>query len=306
MSAEIVFLVSVVVLGFASLGWLLSRKLKSDSLLMLNQNLQGMQQRIDETTRAINERLDRAAQVIGGVQKDLGTMTEIGRSLKDFQDLLKSPKLRGNLGETILADTLAQFFPQQNYELQYRFLSGEKVDAVLKTASGLIPVDAKFPLENFRVYASAEGDEARLGARSLFLRDLKKHVNDISKKYIMPSEGTLDFALMYVPAEAVFAEISLDDELMAHAQAQHVLPVSPNIFHYFLRTILTGLEKQKLQEEAQKIYELMKALQQDTEKFGEVLGVATTHITNAKNAIDRVNNEYTKLASKVDHVRLLK
>lgn len=303
---------ALIVVGFVVLGLLLARQRKSapgpapESLLLLNQNLQGMQQRIDETTRAINTRLDHAAVVIGGVQKDLGTMTEIGRNLKDFQDLLKSPKLRGNLGETILADTLAQFFPQDHFELQYKFASGEKVDAILRTASGLIPIDAKFPLENFRVYAAAESDEARAGARTLFLRDVKKHINDISKKYVLPAEGTLDFALMYVPAEAVFAEISLDQELMAHAHSQHVLPVSPNIFHYFLKTIMTGLEKQKLQESAQAIYELMKALRQDTAKFGEVLGVATTHITNAKNAVDRVNTEYTKLASKVDNVRLLK
>lgn len=306
MSLGFLLLGILMIAGFCVLAWVLSRKLKSDSLLMLNQNVQGMQQRIDETTRAINERLDSAARVIGGVQKDLGTMTEIGRSLKDFQDLLKSPKLRGNIGETILADTLAQLFPQQHYELQYRFTSGEKVDAILKTAAGLIPIDAKFPLENFRVLAGADTDEQRVGARRLFFRDVKKHVDDIAKKYILPAERTVDFALMYVPAEAIFAEISLDAELMAYAQQKSVQPVSPNIFHYFLKTILTGLEKQQLQQEAQKIYELMRALQQDTLKFGEVLGVATTHITNAKNAVDRVNNEYAKLATKVDNVRLLK
>lgn len=274
--------------------------------VLLNQNIQSMQDRLDKTTTAINDRLDRAAQVIGGVQKDLGTMTEIGRNLKDFQDLLRSPKLRGNLGESILSDTLGNFFSRDHYTLQYKFRNGQTVDAIIQTTSGIIPIDSKFPLENFRLYAAAEGDAARETTRRAFLRDVKKHIDDISRKYILTDEGTLNFAVMYVPAESIYTEMSADEEIMSWAHSHKVQPVSPNIFLNFLQTIMMGLEKQKLNEEAQKIWELVKALQADSGKLGEAVSLLDRHLTNAKNAMDGVNKQYLMLDSKVDQVKLLK
>ena len=149
---DIVFV--VIILAVIGLGFfVLDRRLRSlssgtpdTSFLLLNQNIQGMQSRIDETTKAISTRLDRAAEVIQGVNTELGRVQEIGRSMKDLQDFLKSPKLRGNIGEQVMNDLLQQYFPQAHFDLQYQFISGERVDAIIKTDKGLIPIDAKFPL----------------------------------------------------------------------------------------------------------------------------------------------------------------
>lgn len=274
---------------------------KSDSsLMMLNQNVQGMQQ-------SISTRLDKAAEVFAGLNQELGRMKEIGRSMKDLQDFLRSPKLRGNIGEQVMKDLLEQYFPRANFDIQYQFDSGERVDAILKTDKGIIPVDAKFPLENFQKLQRANTDADRDLARRDFVKDVKKHITDIAKKYILPSEGTVDFAVMYIPSESVYYEIIRDDEdLNEFAHSKHVLLVSPNSFYYFMRVLLIGLEGKRVEETSRKILEALKSIQQADMKFGEQLGVLTTHLTNAKNALDRTNSEYAKLSGKIEDVRLLK
>ena len=308
-------IVIALVICFAGLAWFVAKRLKAleerqkgdQGLLMLNQNLQGMSQRIDETTRAINERLDNAAKVVAGVAKELGAVQEMGRGMKDLQDFLRSPKLRGNIGEQVLRDLLEQYFPHEHFELQYTFQSGERVDAILKTDKGLIPIDSKFPMENFAKMLKAESEGERDALKREFVRDVKKHVDAIAKKYILPQEGTVDFAVMYVPSESVYYEIIRDDsDLNAYANSKKVFLVSPNSFFYFLKVIMMGMEGKRIEEQAKRILELLIAMQQDAVKFGEALGVVTTHVTNAKNAVDRANMEYARLAGKIDQVRLLK
>src|SRR3989338_5730063 len=203
---------------------LLTTQPQDTGLVLLNQNVQGMQQRIDETTRTLNMRLDKAAEVIQGVSKELGQVQEIGRSMKDLQDFLRSPKLRGNIGEQVLKDLLEQYFPRANFDTQYQFNSGERVDAILKTDKGLIPVDAKFPMENFQKLQRSETDASRDLALKDFIKDVKKHISDIVRNYIVTAEGTVDFAVMYIPSEAVYYEIIRQDEdLSDFAHAKHVL-----------------------------------------------------------------------------------
>src|SRR3989338_1582601 len=267
--------IALIIIVFIAVGigfFVLDRRLKNlltaplpdTSLLLLNQNVQGMQSRIDETTKAINTRLDRAAEVIQGVSTELGRVQEIGRSMKDLQDFLKSPKLRGNIGEQVMNDLLEQYFPQAHFDLQYQFISGERVDEIIKTDKGLIPIDAKFPLENFQRLSRAETEEEQSVALRDFVKDVKKHITDISKKYILPAENTVDFALMYIPSETVYYEIIRNDEdLNRFAQEKRVFPVSPNSFYYFMKVVMIGLEGKHIEEASRKILETLKAIQQD-------------------------------------------
>src|SRR3989304_8508787 len=179
----------------------------SEMRLSVDKNTQTMQERLEATNKAINERLDNAARVIGNVGKEVGQMSEIGRSMKDLQDFLRSPKLRGNIGEQVLRELLGQFLPKESFHLQYRFRSGEAVDAAIKTESGIIPIDSKFPMENFRQMMKSESESEKKAYEKDFIRDVKKHIDDISKKYILPEEGTIDYALMYVPSEPIYYEI---------------------------------------------------------------------------------------------------
>jgi len=276
------------------------------SLLLINQNLQGMSERLDTTTSKIAERLDKAAQVVGAVQKELGTVQERFKGFEEFNELLH-PKMRGNIGEQILADMLAQVFSPDHYELQFKFRDGQTVDALVRTKAGVISIDSKSPLENFKQLTRATSDEERKTAGREFAKAVRKHVDDISKKYILPDEGTVNFAVMYVPSENVYYHILTDDEndLLGHAKAKNVLITSPHGFFNFLRVILMGMERGKLQEQAQKIWDILKGVQQESLRFNEGLGVLSRHITNAKGAMDNVHAGYAKLSGKLEQVKLL-
>ncbi len=262
---------------------------------------------VDRTNKAISERLENASNVIGNVKSELGEIKELGRQMKDLQDFLKSPKLRGNLGEEILKDLLGQVLPVSKFKLQYKFKEGQIVDAIIKTEKGIIPVDSKFPLENFSKMMKAQTEDEKEKCRRTFVMDVKKHINDISKKYILPLEGTVDFAVMYVPSDSIYYEIIMkSEELNFFAREQKVLLVSPNSFYYFMRVVLMGMEGQRIEEQAEKILKTLSTIQQDSKKLEKDLGVLSRHITNAKNSMDSTMNRYGKLANKIDNVRLLK
>jgi DNA recombination protein RmuC len=241
----------------------------------------------------------------GQMAQELGRVQEIGHQMRDFQDFLKSPKLRGNIGEQILKDLLDQILPKGNFSLQYQFREGQLVDAIVRTKQGIIPIDSKFPIESFRRMAkSKEGEKERIERE--FIRDIKKHIDVISKKYILPQEGTVDFALMYVPSEPVYYEITLNQpELLDYGYNKKVYFVSPNSFYYFLKIILIGLEGAKIEEASKKILEGLKAIQQESVKFGEELGTLSSHIDRAKGASERVQSRYGRLVGKIDGLRLL-
>jgi len=321
MSLEILIVAALVALGFAVLLYFFNKKFESlrpdeerEVLLewlkemrgSLDKNTETVNKRLFESNKAIGERLDRAAAVIGGVQKELGQMSEIGRRMEELQDFLKSPKLRGNLGEQVLADLLSQTIPQDKFFLQYSFRDGQVVDAAITTASGIIPIDSKFPLENFRLLVHAEGEEKKERARKAFVRDVKKHISDIAKKYIRPEEGTTDFALMYIPSEPIAYEILVNhQELSDYAWDKRVGAVSPNQFNYFLRAVLLGFERQQVQERAKEILSSLRSLRDYSAKFGEDLRVMVKHITDAKNKAGEVELGFDRLAGKLDRVQQL-
>jgi len=272
----------------------------------LNRNTDTLRDQLSESNKNLNKRLTDAARVIGDLSRELGGVKEIGRTMRDFQDFLKSPKLRGNIGEQVLKDLLEQILPRQNFDLQYQFKEGQTVDAIIKTGKGLIPIDAKFPLENFHKMSKAEIEKDILSLRKEFVRDVKKHINAISQKYILPQEGTVDFALMYVPSEVIWYEVVRDDQdLNDYSQSKKVLLVSPNSFYYFLQIILMGLREQRIADASKRILGLLSEIKRDNYKFSEVLGVMSKHITNAKNSCDNVLKDHDKLTNKIDSIEML-
>jgi len=249
-----------------------------------------------KTTEEMNKRLDHATNVIGKVQKELGSMSEIGRSMKDLQDFLKSPKLRGNIGEQVLKELLEQMLPKDTFKLQYTFKTGDIVDALLKVDEGYISVDSKFPMENFNYMMKAKTEETRESFRKAFAKDVNKHINDISKKYILPNEGTLDFALMYIPSEAIYYEVVVNNpELGEYSSSKRVLAVSPNVFYSYLKAILIGLEGKKIESKAKEILYAIRGIKVDAEKFNDSLKKLTKHVSNAKNMADDATLKYEKL-----------
>lgn len=319
----------ILVLGLVAIFIYLNKKLtnnKSDQTLLewlksmqtsidntnktLNESLRDTNKNITNTlqlnTKDINQRLDNAARVISAVQKNIGEMSEIGRSMKELQDFLKSPKLRGNIGEQVLKELLGQMLPKQSFHLQYAFKSGAIVDAAIKTEAGVIPIDSKFPMENFRKMTAADDEKERKLIEKEFTQDVKKHIDSISQKYILTNEGTIDYALMYIPSESVYYEIINNSSLFDYAHDKKVLPVSPMTFYAYLKAILMGFEGQKISQKAYEILAGLRAVQKEYEKMGESIDTLTRHIHNSYNTINQVQTGFSKLGQRIADTRSIR
>lgn len=254
---------------------------------------------LQEHSRQLNQRLDKAAEVISGVQKNIGEMSEIGRNMQELQEFLASPKLRGNIGEQVLKELLSQLLPKQTFTLQYSFSNGATVDAVIKTESGLIPIDSKFPMENFVRLQKEKEDSGKKAMEKDFNRDVKVHIDSISKKYILTSEGTLDYALMYVPSEAVYYEIVNNPILFEYSSQKRVLIVSPVTFYAYLRAILMGLEGQKVTQKAREILAGIRSVQKNFDDLSSSFETMSRHVTHSYNSMNDVRSNFNKLGNAI-------
>jgi len=276
----------------------------------VEQRLAELGRSMRDTTGQVNTRLDTAASVIREVSTKMGELSkasqqiyEVGKDLSSLQQILKAPKLRGVVGELFLGNLLDQVVPE-NYELQHRFRSGNAVDAVIRLGPKLVPVDAKFPLENFQ-RLSAAGDAERKSLRKKFIADVEKHVDAIADKYILPDEGTFDFALMYIPAENVYYEMIIKDEpdeenVSAYAVSRRVIPVSPNSLYAYLQAIVFGLRGLSIEKRAEEILSHLNRLQGDFEKFRDDFDTVGTHLKNAHNKYDDALKRLGQLEGKLE------
>lgn len=292
---------------------ILSKQKPSEELLEVIKLLQSgskedrkvLLETLQNNTQALNQRLDNAARIIGQVQKNIGEMSEIGRGMKELNEFLNSPKLRGNIGEHVLKELLSQMLPKQSFFLQYMFKSGSIVDAVIRTGNGIIPIYSKFPMENFRRKNSATNDEERKSADKEFEKDVRKHIDDIGKKYILTEEGTIDYALMYIPSEAVYYEVVNNLHLFYYASHKRVLPVSPMTFYAYLKAILMSFEGQKIELKAKQILQTIRAVQKDYEKVDENISVLNRHLTNAYNQMNNLTSSFNHLGQKLSATKNL-
>jgi len=254
---------------------------------------------------SLDTRLDSATQLMGQIRQDAGRFAELSVSMKNLQDYLKSPKLRGNIGEQVLKDLISQMLPKNSFFLQYSFKSGDKVDAAIKTEAGILPIDSKFPAENFQKMMSAENEIEKESARKDFIRDVKKHITDISQKYILPEEGTMDFALMYVPSEPVYYEVVNEMELTDYARKSRVYPVSPNTLYANLQVILLSFQGKDIEKKTRQLFAVLHGIQKDYEKLGENLSLLSRHLTNAYNQMANVTTGYTLMGQKISSTQTL-
>lgn len=300
MNTELLIISSILILGFGIVIYLITRKQTNRNDATVVEWLKSMDKRLDSNSAEMNSKLNSAASAFASVQKSLGEMSEIGRNMKDLQEFLNSPKLRGNLGEQVLKELLAQFLPKGTFKLQYRFKTGSIIDAVIITEAGIIPVDSKFPMENFRkMHATQDAREKKLFERE-FTNDVKKHIDAISSKYILTNEGTIDFALMYIPSESVYYEIINSELLYEHASKKRVLAVSPMTFYAFLKSILIGFEGQKISQQAHKILANLRSVQQEYAKANESIETLGRHITNSYNMMTQVTTSFGRLGQQID------
>lgn len=301
---DLFFISALIIAGFVVLGVFVNKKISdafggqkpSDEIL---EYLKTTNLRLNDQGKSFNDRLDNAARIISDVQKNLGEMSEVGRGIRSLQEFLQSPKLRGGLGEEVLKEMIGQTFPKNAFHLQYPFKSGVKVDAVLKTEAGLLCIDSKFPMENFNHMLKDETEVERNVAKKQFIQDVRKHVENISKKYILPDEGTMDFALMYIPSESVYYEVVNIQELINFSRSLRVYPVSPNTLYAHLQVLLLSFEGKDLETKSKEIFRTLRAAQKDYQKVENTLSVLQKHLTNAFNTMSTVVSGFTQLGQKI-------
>lgn len=282
----------------------LEQQLKGNRDTLENQ-LKNQRDAMNQQTKLIWERLDSASDVIKGVQHQLGGIQEFGRDLKDLSNVLKSPKLRGGLGEQFLYDILANSLPQDLFRVQYKFKNGVVCDAVIFTDRGIIPVDSKFPMENFKAMVTCDNDLDRDRFKKVFIMDVKKRIDEIADKYILPEEKTTEQAVMYVPSESVFYELIVNSpQIEEYAKSKNVIVASPNTFSYFVKIILIAYQSKSLEKHAGEILKAISGVKMEAEKFEGELDVLERHISNGYKAMDNVKSKFARLFGKIEGVQV--
>ncbi len=264
---------------------------------------------MQKASQHFSERVQEVQNRLAQLDEANKRILEVGRSIASLQEILRAPKMRGGIGEFLLGDLLAQIMPAEYFSLQHTFKSGERVDAVIRLSQGLVPVDAKFPLENFQKALLTQDEGAKRSSLKLFAADVRRHVEAIAHKYILPQEGTCDFALMYIPAENVYYEAFIKDEaigegksLREYAFLKHVVPVSPNSFYAYLHTILLGLRGMKVEESAREIIRHLAGLRGQLVRFQEEFRKLGRHLEQAKGSFDSTQRQLEKFGDKLNSV----
>lgn len=272
---------------------------------LLEQRLGGVEDKLDRRLSELDERVDRRLEGLDGrllsTQRSAGqTATQIveklGRldgtaaqmlaranDLARLEQALRPPKARGGVGELLLGNLLRDMLPPDAFQLQYGFKTGERVDAVIRMDK-LVPVDAKFPLDNFERLVEAADEAEKVLHERAFARDVKVHVDAIAAKYIRPAENTYDFALMYLPSESIYYELVCGKTggLYTHALGKRVFPVSPTTFHAYLLVITLGLKGLQIEQHAQDVMAYCAQLGKDFERFRADFEVVGKHIGHAQ------------------------
>ena len=272
----------------------------------------GVENRLDAGQQSLAEHLGKSGSLLQEVGEKLGRLHEASKKIEKLagevtrlEDLLKPPKLRGTLGEMFLEQALAQVLSPGSYATQHPLGDGVIVDAVVFLQDRVVPIDSKFPLENYRRSREVEDEAEKKRARQQFSRDVRRHVDAIAEKYIRPASGTCDFALMYVPAEAVYSEIAADGEdgaLADYAARKRVIPVSPRLLFAYLSTIALGLRGVELQENAREVHQNLADLARLVDRVGAPMEKLGVHLGNAAKQYEETSRAFERFATRLETI----
>jgi DNA recombination protein RmuC len=268
---------------------------------LITRELKDISGNVDISSRGMNEQVSNFIRETSQIKEKMETMQNTVKDISSFQEFFRSPKVRGQWGEANLKHLLQEYFPEELYATQYKFSSGETVDAVLKLPDKkLLPIDSKFPFDNFRKMIEADGEEREV-VRKRFLGDVKARIKEISEKYILPSENTVDFGVMYIPAEAVYYEINMasDIDIAEFARSKKVILSSPNTFYLTLRAIEQWFRDTQITREAQDIMHRLSKIEKDGQKLTDDFRKLGGHIKNVNSAYRSSRKRVTLFDKKV-------
>lgn len=256
---------------------------------------------------AMSTELKNTRDQITQIQQQLGQVQQSGNLMHEaatrLENILGGTKSRGTFGETTLERLLEDCLAPSQYSQQYRFRSGEAVDAVIHLRDKkIMAIDSKFPLDAF-LRLETEGDEARKS----FVNTVKLHADSIAKKYIVPDEGTLDLALMFVPSEAVYYELlmSVDSKgqaVDAYCRSRKIVPVSPNTLYAHLSVIAMGLRGMQIEENAKRLSANLDGMRRQLEVFSKSFDILGTHIKNAQQTYTEADKRIDKVSGTLENL----
>lgn len=291
-------------------------------LAQINELTRTMDQKMGATERSMTETMrfqsTEANKIIRDITEKLTRLDETNKhvisfadQLQSLQDILKNPKQRGVLGEYYLETLLKNVLPPGSYQMQYSFADGDIVDAVVFVKDKIIPIDSKFSLENYNRLVEERDPVERERLEKLFKSDLKNRIDETSK-YVKPSAGTMDFAFMFIPHEAIYYDLLIAQvggvkvntrDLIEYAfKDRHVIIVSPTSFLAFLQTVLQGLKALQIEESAKDIIKRvgelgkhLKAYEEYHNKLGTTLGTAINHFNNTSKAFKQIDKDVLRI-----------
>ncbi len=274
----------------------------------LQKSLQAGQESLTQSLQSSQQVLSRLDTQIGELQGTNKQMLQLGTDMRRLQDILSSPKLRGQMGEWSLENLLAQILPKDTYTLQYTFRDGKTVDALVQMPDFSVPIDAKFPLPSFERLVQAESDDEKTKLRKQFLKDVKDRIDEIASAYVRPAEGTLDFAMMYMPAENVYYETVVKyageaQDVLQYALDKKVVPVSPNLLYAYLMTVAMGLHGLQIEKQAAEIRQNLKRLNASFADFGSHWEVLGKHLRNAYSQYDDGQKKLDRFGMQLEQIQ---
>jgi len=316
------FIIPLLILVLAALAvvifLLLKRAPKKDdqSLLMLQEQLNHISEildaRLSESTRSMQSQFNESTKIIRDVTEKLTKLDETNKQvvgfaeqLQSLENVLKNPKQRGILGEYYLEELLKNVFSPEQYQMQYRFRDGQIVDAVIFLGTDkLIPIDSKFSLENYNRIIEEKDQDRREELEKIFKQDLKNRIDETAK-YIRPGEKTLEFAFMFIPAEAVYYDLLVNKigtiksntrDLIDYAvREKHVHIVSPTSFYAYLQTILQGLRAMQIEKSAKLIRKKVETLSRHIANYEEYLRKLGTRLGSTVSAYNRTYKAFGRI-----------
>ncbi len=272
---------------------------------LLTNQLKEIRGSVDGTSKAMHQQVNTFAKETVQIREEMKQVQEAMKGISSFQEFFRSPKIRGQWGEASLEHILSTYFPKHLYETQHLFSSGEQVDAVLKLPSGkLVPIDAKFSFDNFRGMIESENEEEKALYRKKFIEDTKARIQEISSKYILPSENTVDIAVMYIPAEAVYYEMNMlkGTDLSEYARSKKIILTSPNTIFLALQTIVHWYKDVQISRQTDEILKRLSRVQQDAKKLAESFRKLGNHLRNAISSYDDSEKRVTLFSDRVERL----
>lgn len=274
----------------------------------LQKSLQSGQTTLTQGLQSSQQVLSRLNTQIGELQGTNKQMLQLGTDVRRLEDILSSPKLRGQMGEWSLENLLAQILPKDSYHLQYAFKDNQKVDALIQLADFSVSVDAKFPLPSFERIVVAETEDEKTKLRRQFLKDVTAHIDKIADNYIRPAEGTLDFALMYIPAENIYYEAIVKyagetQDILQYCLDKKVIPVSPNLLYVYLMTVVMGLHGLQIEKQAAEIRQNLKRLNASFADFINNWDVLGKHLRNAYSQYDEGHKKLDRFGIQLNQIQ---